>query len=75
MNFKSILSKIIDQYSLNEASTVAAGADKMERAKGNSSDFKSRDAARKRAERARQVPRDKKPKQDLLKEIIVGRGY
>ena len=71
MNFKSILSKIIDQYSLNEASTVAAGADKMERAKGNSSDFKSRDAARKRAERARQVPRDKKPKQDLLKEIIV----
>jgi hypothetical protein len=71
MNFKSILLQILDKYSLTEASTVAAGAEKMERAKSNSADFKSRDAARKRAERARQVPRDKKPKQDLLKEIII----
>jgi hypothetical protein len=71
MNFKSILSQILDKYSLTEASTVAAGAEKMERAKSNGADFKSRDAARKRAERAKQVPRDKKPKQDLLKEIII----
>jgi hypothetical protein len=71
MNFKSILSKIIEKYTLTEASSVAAGADKMERAKSNSADFKSRDAARKRVERAKQIPREKKPKQDLLKEIII----
>jgi len=63
MNFKSLLLK------LNEAKV--GEAEKKERAKGAATDLRAKDAARKRVERSRLIPRDKKPKQELVKEVIA----
>lgn len=67
MNFNTFLQK------LQEAtSTPKTGESlKKDRAKSNAVDQKSRDAARKRAERAKQIPRDKKSKQELVQEVIA----
>jgi hypothetical protein len=73
MNFKTLLQQIVTESVLNEASEGPGAAEKKERAKASTADFKARDAARKRVERSRQVPRDKKPKQELLKDIIIVR--
>ena len=71
MNFKTLLTQIFSKSLLNEAPEQSGVAQKKEAAKSKSADFKSRDAARKRVERARQVPRDRKPKQELLKDVIL----
>jgi hypothetical protein len=55
MNFITLLQK------LQEAATP----------KSTGTDAKAKDAARKRAERSRQIPRDRKPKQELVKEVIA----
>jgi len=70
MNFKSLLFKLTEARTSKEAFTKSGEAEKKERAKGSSTDLKSKDAARKRIERSRMVPRDKKPKQELVKEVI-----
>lgn len=58
---------------LFEASTTPkiSQSVRKERLKGNATDSKAKDAARKRAERSKQVPRDRKSKQELIKEVIV----
>lgn len=71
MNFKNLLSKIDTFGTINEATERPGQAEKMEREKSRTSDFKARDAARKRVERSRAIPRDKKSKQDLLKEVLL----
>jgi hypothetical protein len=72
MNFKTLLSQILHKVDLQEANPVLSGvSEKKERAKSNSTDNKSKDAARKRVERSREIPRDKKSKQELLKDIII----
>ena len=70
MNFQTFLHKIIAQSLLNEASGPGL-ADTKERAKADTGDHKARDAARKRAERARQTPREKRPKQELVKDVLL----
>ena len=72
MNFKTLLSQILHKVDLQEANPVLSGvSEKKERAKSNSTDNKSKDAARKRVERSREIPRDKKSKQELLKDVII----
>lgn len=71
MNFKSLLNKLYEDRTAKEGLPRSGEAVKKERAKGSSADSKSKDAARKRVERSRQVPRDKKPKQELVKEVIA----
>ena len=72
MNFKTLLSQILHKIDLQEANPVLSGvSEKKERAKSNATDNKSKDAARKRVERSRQIPRDKKSKQELLKDVII----
>ena len=71
MNFKNFLSKIPDFNALNEASERAGRSEKMERAKSDATTNRARDAARKRVERAHATPRDKKPKQELMKEVLL----
>lgn len=46
---------------------------RKERAKSNATDLRAKDAARKRAERSREIPRERKSKQELVKEIIAVR--
>ena len=67
MNFNTFLQK------LEEATGTAkiGQSTRKERAKSSAPDQKSRDAARKRQERAQKTPRDKKPKQELVQEVIA----
>ena len=57
MNFLSLFQKL---YEASSAGSVARTGDaiRKERAKGNATNLKAKDAARKRAERARQTPRE-----------------
>lgn len=71
MNFKSLLNHIVSVQNLNEAPEQAGAAERKERAKSATGDAKARDAARKRAERARETPRERKPKQELIKDVIL----
>jgi hypothetical protein len=56
---------------LEEATAKIGESLRKESRKAGSGDLKAKDAARKRAERARQTPRERKPKQELVKEIIA----
>lgn len=73
MKFKTLLSKLFEDRSNSEAFSKTGDAIAKEKAKGASSDLKAKDAARKRAERARQIPRERKPKAELVKEVIAVR--
>lgn len=64
MLFKDLL------FKLTEAKSVGTAARK-ERIQSSSPDARARDAARKRDERSRQIPREKKSKQELIKEVIL----
>ena len=70
MNFKSLLSKLYEARNNKESFTRTGEATKKEAAKGKSVDSRSKDAARKRVERSRELPRDRKPKQELVKDIL-----
>ena len=72
MNFKDLL-KIINEESREQADSfrTPGEAAAKEKAKNTPGDEKAKDAARKRAERAKQVPRSRKSKADLLKDIVV----
>ena len=56
---------------LQEATAKIGEGLRKERAKAGAGDLKAKDAARKRAERARQIPRERKSKQELVKEVIA----
>ena len=73
MNFHNLLQKIIQESVLLEAPDKPGASEQKERAKSSSPDAKSRDAARKRVERSKQVPRENKPKQELVKEVLLVR--
>lgn len=73
MNFRALLDKINTQSVLTEAPEAPGRAEKKERAKASTGDAKARDAARKRAERAQETPRERKPKQELIKDVILVR--
>lgn len=71
MNFKNLLNKLFEARGNSEAFTRTGEAMAKDTAKSASSDIRAKDAARKRAERARQVPRERKAKTELVKEIIA----
>jgi hypothetical protein len=71
MNFKNLITKITKNSLIMEAPVAPGAAEQKERAKSSSPDAKSRDAARKRVERSKQVPRENKPKQELVKEVLL----
>lgn len=71
MNFQSLLDRIKSEILLTEAPEMAGAAEKKDRAKSSTGDAKARDAARKRAERARETPRERKPKQELIKDVVL----
>lgn len=71
MNFKDLLLNLVEQSRARTDSFRTTGeAVKKERAVSGAPDKKAKDAARKRVERARQVPRSQKPKDQLVKEVI-----
>lgn len=71
MNFKDILFNLMEESRTQADSFRTTGeAMRKESAVSSSEDKKAKDAARKRAERARQVPRSRKSKEELLQEII-----
>lgn len=70
MNFKTLLSKLLNPSTITEASQLGASEQK-DRAKSAAGSNLAKDAARKRIERSKQVPRDRKPKQELIKEVIL----
>ena len=72
MNFKHLLQKL-DEASTGSRTPKTGESIRKERARDSASDSKSRDAARKRAERARQVPREKQSKQELIKQVLLVR--
>jgi 5-methylcytosine-specific restriction endonuclease McrA len=72
MNFKDLLLNLTEESRTKADSFRTTGeAMSKERAVSGAADQKAKDAARKRAERARQVPRSQKSKEELLKEIIT----
>jgi len=71
MNFKNLITKITKNSLIMEAPAASGAAEQKERAKSASPDAKARDAARKRVERSKQVPRENKPKQELVKEVLL----
>jgi len=70
MNFKELLNLLEAKRETADSFRRPGEAIKKDEAKASSTDYKSKDAARKRAERARQIPRERKPKSELVKEII-----
>lgn len=71
MDFKDLLLNLLEDSRTKADSFRTTGeAMSKERAISGSVDRKSKDAARKRAERARQVPRSQKSKEELLREIV-----
>ena len=72
MNFKQLLQLIVEE-SRERADSFrttgeAKGADKRQ---GSSGDEKAKDALRKREARSREIPRDKKSKPELVKEVKI----
>lgn len=72
MNFKTLLQIINeDSRERNDSFRTTGEAVAKERATANAGDKKAKDAARKREERSRQIPRDRKSKAELLKDIVI----
>lgn len=71
MNFKELLRLTEASRSTEDSFRTTGEALSKDRAKSSASDDKAKDAARKRAERAKQIPRERKPKAELVKEVIA----
>jgi hypothetical protein len=67
MNFNTFLQKLQEAT----ATPKIGESSKKDRAKSNAIDQRTKDAARKRAERAKAIPRERKSKQELVKEVIA----
>lgn len=68
MHFKTLLNL------LNEDGKIAPKTGSTlskERAKSNAPDNRAKDAARKRAERAKQIPRERQSKEQLIKQVYI----
>jgi hypothetical protein len=73
MDFKDLLLKLHEERKASEAFQKTTPTLAKERAKSASSDQRAKDAARKRAERAGQIKREKKSPNELIKEVIAVR--
>jgi len=72
MNFKTLL-QIINEESRERADSFRTTGEAVskEKATDKAGDYKAKDAARKREERSRQIPRDRKSKTELLKDVVI----
>ena len=71
MNFKDLLLRLNEESRTQADSFRTTGeALKKERAVSGAPDKKAKDAARKRAERSKQIPRSRKTKEELIKEVV-----
>lgn len=71
MKFKELLKLTEQSRSTSDSFRTTGEAMKKERAVSASPDKKAKDAARKRVERSKQLPRDKRPKEELIREVIA----
>ena len=71
MNFKDLLQLTEASRATRDSFRTTGEAMEKEKIKSSSADDKAKDAARKRAERAREIPRSRKSKEELVKEIIA----
>lgn len=70
MNFTELL-QILNEAKASSSTPKVGQSIRKERLKSNATNNKAKDAARKRAERSREVPRERKSKQELIKEILL----
>ena len=73
MNFKDLLNLLEQSRSTADSFRTTGQAMAQDKIKGSSASDKQKDAERKRKERARLIPREKKPKEELIKEVIAVR--
>jgi len=71
MKFKDLVKLIEENGSSSDAFKKTGDSFRKERMTSSAGDQRARDAARKRAERSRQVPRSRKSKEELIKEVIA----
>jgi hypothetical protein len=71
MNFKDLLKLTEASRTASDSFRTTGEAISKEKATGNATSNKSKDAARKRVERSKQIPRDRKSKGELVKEVIA----
>jgi len=71
MNFKQLLQLAEASRTASDSFRTTGEAMAKDKAKSGAPDAKAKDAARKRAERAKQVPRERKSKGELVKEVIA----
>jgi len=70
MNFKDLLNLLEQKRSTADSFRTTGQAMEKDKIKASSGSEKQKDAERKRRERARQVPRSRKPKEELIREVI-----
>ena len=73
MNFKDLLNLLEQKRSTADSFRTTGEAMEKDKIKSSSASEKQKDAERKRRERARQVPRSRKPKEELIREVIAVR--
>jgi hypothetical protein len=71
MNFNDLLKLTEASRTASDSFRTTGEAIAKEKATGNSANNKQKDAARKRNERAKKIPRDRKSKGELVKEVIA----
>jgi len=71
MNFKDLLKLTEESRTKADSFRTTGEAMAKDKAKASATTDKAKDAARKRAERAKQVPRERKSKGELVKEVIA----
>jgi hypothetical protein len=71
MNFKDLLNLLEQKRSTADSFRTTGQAMSKDKIKASSASEKQKDAERKRRERARQIPRERKSKEELIKEVIA----
>lgn len=71
MNFKDLLHLLEQKRSTADSFRTTGQAMAKDKIKSSSASEKQKDAERKRRERARQIPRERKSKEELIKEVIA----
>lgn len=71
MNFKDLLNLLEQKRSTADSFRTTGEAMEKDKIKTSSATDKQKDAERKRKERARQIPRERKSKEELIREVIA----
>jgi 5-methylcytosine-specific restriction endonuclease McrA len=71
MNFKELLKLTEESRSTADSFRTTGEAMRKDKATGGAADSKAKDAARKRAERAKKLPRERMSKDQLIREVIA----